>query len=334
MNHKAGVVFLLLASLMLMPSGGVPTAAGSQQVKKWHIAVLLWHESPNDLAALKGLKRGLAAMKMGQNVFVLKANADEKKAKQLLKKTIADGVDLIVALGTRSAKIAAAEVKTCPIVFTAVTNPVLSGITPSWTGSGRNIAGNSNWLDRREMLTSFRQALPTMKKLCVLRSPSNSVSQAEIAEAHNALPTCPGLELEEIVVKDPKAVGKLLAEKLSGVDAVWVPIDFPLYQIEPLKQIIQETRKRRIPVFSSTARCAGAGALLVLTVDYELLGLKASSMIRDILVRGRNPSAIEVGRMKSSRLFVDLEAARHIGLKPPFDLILNAHRLFGAGGGK
>lgn len=330
MNHRPWVTCLLLFGFLACATSAT-SAERSNENKKWHIAVLLWHESPNDLAALGGIKRGLAAMDMGQNVVVLKANADEEKAKELLKSAIKKGADLLVALGTRAAKIAAAEVKNCPIVFTAVTNPVLSGITPSWEGSGRNIAGTSNWLDRREMLTSFCQALPKMKKLCVLRSPENSVSQAEILEAHNALPNFPGLELTEIVVKDPKKVGQLLEDRLDNVDAVWVPIDFPLYQSEPLKQIVATTRKRRIPIFSSTARCAGAGAVLVLTVDYEVLGLKASSMIRDILVRGLAPSSLKVGRMKSSRLFVDLEAARHIGLKPPFDLILRAHRLFGAG---
>ncbi len=321
-------ILMFLVVVFILPSAVPDSGAVSRE--RWKIAVLLWHESPNDLAALRGLKRGLAAMNMAQDLVVLNAHADEPKAKDLLRRSIGEGAQLIVALGTRSAKIAAATTTTTPIVFTAVTNPVLSGITPSWSGSGTNVAGNSNWLDRREMISSFKLALPTLKKLGVLRSPDNSVSRAEIAEARAALGSSPELELIEIEVKEPAKVGEVLEKNLERLDAVWVPIDFPLYQEKPLAQIVKVARARRIPIFSSTVRCAGAGALVVLTVDFELLGLKASALIRDILVRGKVPGKMKVGRMKSSRLFVDLEAARHINLKLPFELILGAHRLFGA----
>ena len=290
----------------------------------------MWHESPNDIAALDGLKRGLKAMGMGEGLVELRAKGNKVKAKKLLVQAKKKGVDLFVALGTKSAQIIQAWEKKIPIVFTAVTNPVLSRITSSWTGSKKNIAGNSNWLDRKEMLRAFRLALPSLKNLLVLKSPGNSVSSAEISEARKAMKALPNLMLTELEIRDARTVGKTLGKNLAGVDAIWIPIDFPLYQEAALSQIVQEAGRERIPIFSSTLRCAGRGAIVVSAVDYQLLGLKASALVRDILVHGVNPGSIPIGRMKSFRLFVDLGAARRINLKLPFELILGAHRLFGA----
>ena len=218
------VGFLISLVLLILQgssfvAGQSPAAPGKT---KWRIAVLMWHESPNDIAALDGLKRGLKAMGMGEGLVELRAKGNKVKAKKLLVQAKKKGVDLFVALGTKSAQIIQAWEKKIPIVFTAVTNPVLSRITSSWTGSKKNIAGNSNWLDRKEMLRAFRLALPSLKNLLVLKSPGNSVSSAEISEARKAMKALPNLMLTELEIRDARTVGKTLGKNLAGVDAIWI----------------------------------------------------------------------------------------------------------------
>ncbi len=327
-NPAPGTWLAALILLMALSGSGVAQNLTPQ------IAVLQWHDSPNDVAALRGLRRGLAAMNMAGHVRILKAGGDRKKATRLLAGIQAGKVDLLVTLGTRATRIAMSETRDVPIVFTAVTNPVLSGITSSWSGAGGRVCGNSNWLDRRDMLKAFNLAVPGMKRLLVVRTPDNPVSGAEIKEARQALKGMPGLKLVVVDVTDANKVAQVLRPHLEEADGIWVPIDFPLYQEEPLRRLMDVAQKRKIPVFSSTPRCAGTGALVVMTVDFELLGLKASALVRDVLRHRRDPGAIPVGRLKSSRLFVDVAAARRIGLKLPLDLILAAHRLFGAEDGQ
>ena len=298
------------------------------------IVVLVWHESPNDLAALRGLKRGLAVAGLGRRIEELQAREDEARARRLIAAAKKSGCDLFVALGTRATQICMAEIKDCPLLFTAVTNPVLAGITPSWSGSGTNVAGNSNWLDRRAMLTSFRRAQPGMKKLCVLRSAGNAVSEAEAKEAATAIGALKGATLVDEVLNTGASLEAKLDDILPRIDALWLPIDFKLYQAVPLKMIMAKAKVAKVPVFSSTAKCAGLGAVVVMTVDYVALGMKAASIARRILVQKEKPGDIPIGRLSSSRLFVDIKAAQEVGLKLPMELLFRAHRILAKESGK
>ena len=293
------------------------------------IALFVWHDSPNDLEAIVGLERGLAVLGLAASVVTYDVDRDEKKAVELLRRLDGGAARLVVALGTRATLLAREHVKNVPVVFTAVTNPVLSGITASWRGSSSNVAGNSSWLDRGEMLDAFRLAVPELGTLAVLRTKGNAVSRAEVTEAREALGSQPGLVLEEVVLEKVDELDDALERALAKAKAVWIPIDYQLYQEGPLKRIIARAAEAGIPVVSSTPRCVGAGALVVVTVDYRALGLKAASIIKRVLVDGVSPGDIPVGRMSSARIFVDFAAARRAGRKLPKDLIFRAHRLLG-----
>ena len=293
------------------------------------VAVLIWHDSPNDKKALVGLKRGLAALGLAASVREMNVDRDASLAKRRLEACDRGGTRCVVALGTRAAQLAKEHIRRIPVIFTAVTNPVLSGIAASWDGSGTNVAGNSNWLDRREMLAAFRLAVPELGRLCVLTSRDNAVSRAEVIEAREALASAPGMTLARKVVEDMSDLPRVLAEALREADAIWVPIDFQLYQEKPLALITSEAAKARIPVVSSTGKCAGAGALVVVTVDYEALGLKAASIVKRVLLKGEDPGRIPIGRMSGARIYVDLAAARRIERKVSLDLVLDAYRVYG-----
>ncbi len=329
---------LLGLALLVIGSAGEPrvipiapaeqAARGSaEKAPAGRIVVFLWHDSPNDLETLAGLRRGLEVM--GHAVArEIHAGQDEERARRELLAARDEGLDLLVALGTRSAGIAIEVLPDRPIVFSAVTNPVISGIVPSWQGGRERVAGNSNWFDRGRMLDVFRQAVPGLRRLAIVRSPGNAVSAAELEEARRALPERPDLEIVELVVPEAGDLGAVLDRSLAEVDAVWLPIDFDLYQPVPLALLVARAKAARKPVVASISRAAGAGALVTLTVDYRQLGLKASSIVRRVL-EGEEPRTIEIGRMSSTRLHVDLGAARAIGLELPIDLLLDAHEIAG-----
>ena len=322
---------LILALLLVVGLGPAPIESGGASAPA-RVVVFFWHDSPNDIEALEGLRRGfeVCGLEIRREIH---ANQDESLARRELAAVAKSGVDVVVAFGTRSTQIAADVLEETPIVFSAVTNPVLSEICPSWAGSGRNLAGNSNWLDRRRMLDVFRQGVPNMRRIGILRSPDNAVSRAELEEARKALRADDELEIVDYQVADPslEKLDAVLDRALAEVDAIWLPIDYELYQTEPLERIVERSRAAKKPLLSSAARAAGAGALLTLTVDYRLLGMKAAALVRRV-VAGEEPGTMPIGRLRSTHLHVDLRAARAIGLELPIDLLLGAHRIEGAGG--
>ncbi|HGY90583.1 MAG TPA: hypothetical protein ENK43_05360 [Planctomycetes bacterium] len=303
--------------------------AQSPPVREGTILAFLWHDSPNDLKALEGFRQGMEVLGLARRLEVAHAKRDPKAAAEILTAAAAEPVALCAAFGTESARLARAHMKNVPVVFTAVTNPVLSGIARGWKGAGGNVAGNSNWLDRRAMLKAFREAIPEMRRLAVIRTAGNAVSDAEVVEAKAAVSGMKDFDIVDVVVGKSDDLGAKLDEAFAKADALWLPIDFQLYQEEPLRLIMESARARRIPVVSSTLKAAGAGALIVVTVDYELLGLKAAGLVKRILKDGASPGDLPIGRLKSAEIYVDLGAARLIGRQVPLDLVFRAHRILG-----
>ncbi len=319
---------LLLFVLLWMSCGG-GVLAQSHREGEGTILAFLWHDSPNDLKALEGFRQGIEVLGLGGRLKVAHARRDAGAAERILIAAAAEPVTLCAAFGTESTRLARRYLKDVPIVFTAVTNPVLSGIARSWRGAGGNVAGNSNWLERRAMLKAFAKAVPGMRRLAVIRTEGNAVSDAETVEAKAAVRGMKGLEIVDVVVTESDDLRDKLEEAFEKADALWLPIDFQLYQERPLKLIMKTARARRVPVVSSTLKAAGAGALIVVTVDYGLLGLKAAGLVKRILKDGAAPGELAIGRLRSAEIYVDLTAAKRIGRKVPLDLVFRAHRILG-----
>jgi putative ABC transport system substrate-binding protein len=209
------------------------------------------------------------------------------------------------------------------VIFTAVTNPVESQVVGSWQGSGRNIAGNSNWIPSETVLHVFRLAVPKLKKLGVLRSRDTGVvSGAELRSMREHLERAGdrSLELEETVVASAEELAPAVAALASkGCDAIWIPIDFFIY--EHMDAIVPAAQQSRIPLVSSSMRGAKAGAIAGVLVDYELLGMRAAAMALDVLEREAPPGAIPVGLMAGYQLVVNLGAAKRCGHELPLSLL-------------
>ena len=159
------------------------------QGNKYNIGVFFWHQSPLDHMAFEGIKDGFNIMDVGCEFDVQKAFGEEEKASKIIQGWAEQKPDLIYAMGTGATKRLMKVIRDTPIVFTAVTNPVQSGITPNWKTSGRNIAGNSNWIATKEILRDFKKVIPELKTLGVMYDPDNSVSSMEVREGNKVADT-------------------------------------------------------------------------------------------------------------------------------------------------
>jgi len=292
------------------------------------VGVLYWHESPNDPAAIHGLKEGIAATGRPFHLIVRHAGSDPERAKQFLREFKGLGVRLVVALGTEATRIAADELKDTdiPLVFTAVTDPVSSGIVPSWRGSGSFIAGNSNHIDPNRVLTDFRSALPGLKTLGVLHSPDNRVSRAEIEGLQAALKkrASLGVRLLPRTVQAPDKLPAATDALLAECDALWIPIDYAVYS--RLDVVAAAARRFKKPLVTTTRKAVPEAVVAVLP-DYHTLGMLAVEIIDRVLRQGVEPGAIPVGVMQGRILVINLEAARHAGIEVPIRALAAADRI-------
>ena len=322
--HLPTTSLLVLAATAVLPA----QQAGPPR----RIGVFFWHDSPNDLATLSGIKKGLQESGMPHELLDRRADSDRQKAATALQELRAANCDLVFALGTQATLLAKEAITEVPIVFAAVSDPVASGIVTDWSGSHGKLCGASNWLGPRNVLDVFRLAVPDLKNLGVLRSEDGGVvSAAELATMRNHLAGggAPGLLVHEEVTKDAagieEAVQRLLAR---GVDAIWVPIDITIYQNLPA--VHRGLGGRPVPLLTTAAAGVRNGAHVGAVVDYTLHGRRAALLAIDVLVRGRDPGTLPIDRMQNTLVTVNLAAARRAKIELPLSLLALADDLLDA----
>lgn len=295
--------------------------AAKEGEKDYMITVLFWHESPHDYLALQGIIEGFRILRLPCTISIRQVLKNEQKVKAIIAGLKSSPPDLIYSMGTEMTKRVMAEIHDTPIVFTAVTNPVQSGITPNWKSSGCNVAGNSNWIQPSVILDTFKKTVPTLKKLGVMYNSNNPVSSMEVAVAKRVLKQ--NNSVMELVVSgvtsrdDLQPACKSLINQ--GVDAIWIPIGILIYK--NLSELVPLTVPAKIPMLSSSHRGIKDGAVLGLAVDYVALGRKSVVIANKILSQGIAPKDIPIGRMHSYQTIVNLRAANRIGHEIPLGIL-------------
>ncbi len=294
--------------------------------RAWTIGVLFWHDSPNDRRAFAGFKRGLGIAGREARLLERSAERDPARAVKHLDAFRAARVDCILALGTRAARAAAERVTDIPVVFTAVTDPVSSGVVGSWRGSGRNLAGNSNHLSPDRVVTDIKRTLPRLRTIAVLHEAGNPVSEAEIAGVEGALVrrASVGIRLVRRAIAPDGDVEATIRELAGTVQAIWVPIDFAVYS--RIDAVAAAAAKTRTPLITTAPR-ARAHAVLSILPHYGTLGMHAVDIVDRIVRRGIEPGAIPVGTLRGRLLVIDLDRAAAVGLEIPIGALAAADQI-------
>lgn len=300
-----------LRALALVSCLGPAVAQGEAP---WKLGVFFWHESPNDLAALEGIRSAFKVRGRSHRFLVVQASSDPERGQQLLAGLRQQHVDLIFAMGTDAALLAKKHITDLPVVFTAVTNPVETGVVPSWKGSESNLAGNSNWIDPETTVRVFRLAVPRLHRLGMLRSRgSGVVSAAELKGLRRYLetnkPKGGPLEVIERQLEDVGQIKRAVDELAgSGVQAIWIPIDFQIYQ--HADKVLAAAQAKGLPIVSTSMRAVRTAAVAGILPDYDLLGQRAAVIALRILEHGTRPKDIPVGTLRSHLVVVNLDVAR------------------------
>ncbi len=308
---------------------GLLATAPAQEPRQRRLGVFLWHDSPNDLATLAGIRTAIERSGLPHTFVERRAGSDRDRATVALRELQEARCDLVFALGTQGALLAKDTFLDVPIVFAAVSDAVASGLVPDWSGSGINMCGASNWIPPANVIDVFRLAVPHCERLGVIRTKTSGVvSTAEVAQmkAFLATPGAPRIELHEAVAPDAAGIGGAVRRLLDDrVDAIWIPIDITLYQ--NVAAIQSALGAAKVPLVTTAAAAVRNGAHVGAAVDYELHGRRAGALALEVLVRGKSPATLPVDRMRGVVVSVNLASARASGIDLPLSLLAVADDL-------
>ena len=233
-----------------------------------------------------------------------------------------------VIVTTTGPAVAAAKqaTTTIPIVFNYIDDPVGSGLVKSFSRPGGNITGIAN-TNHGEMaakrLQLLREAVPAASRVGYL------VVEQEATARHREMEavTAAGKELGVEVV--PLKVGSLeeidlafAAAKQHRVGAVLVQSPSTLFYAEQ-KRVLAAAARQGMPVASDLAGFAANGGLMGYGFTVAEVPFLTGIVVARIL-KGEDPAELPVQRPITTRLELNLKAARALGLTIPPGLLARA----------
>jgi putative ABC transport system substrate-binding protein len=276
---------------------------------------------------LAGLKE--AGYIEGENLKVIteNANADGGTAGLIADNFASRKVDLICAIATPMAQSAygAANKTKIPVIYTAVTDPVIAELAKEDKAPAGNITGTSDKLPVKEQLEMIRTVLPEARKIGIMYTTSEANSISAIEE-YKALAPDYGFEIVESGIATTADI-PLAADNLLGkVDCISNLTDNTVVSSLPL--ILEKAAQKNIPVFGSEVEQVKIGCLAAYGIDYFELGKQTGRMAAQVLKGEKKASEMKFEVIEEASFYCNLEAAGNLGITIPEGLVNIAKEVF------
>ena len=272
---------LALAVTLIMVFALTACGSKSDQIK---IGVMQFGEFTALQDTYDGFVAGLeeAGYKDGDNIKInmLSAAADTANCPTIADKLIADKSNLIFAIATPSASCLKEKTTDIPVLFSAVTDPVASGLIKDVNAPGVNLSGTSDMNPVQEQIDLLKEMLPNAQKVAVFycSSESNSAAQYELAKAQiEAL----GMECVQKTISTIDEA-KSAIESLKGqVDAIYIPTDNTIS--DSMKLVAAAANDCGLPTICGEPGMVENGGTASFGIDYFQLGKQTAEMAVKLL---------------------------------------------------
>ena len=323
----AGLLTASMAAVMATGcaggSGGSSTGDGSSGKESYKIGISQFAEHGSLDNCREGFLAGLeeSGIKEGDKLTVdLKnAAADMGTAGQISGSFVSDKVDMICAIATPTAQSAynAAMDAGIPVIYTAVTDPVVAELAGEDGTPVGEVTGTSDKLPVEAQLQMMRQILPDAKKLGIMYTTSEANSVFTIKE-YDALVEKYGFELVEKGITATADVALAADDLLSQVDCITNLTDNTV--VASLPTILEKANDKKIPVFGSEIEQVKIGCLAAEGIDYIALGKQTGKMAAQVLKGEKKASEMNFELITEPGFYVNNKVAENLGITVPQEL--------------
>lgn len=308
---------LAVTALMGLAACGSKTEGDKAEGKTYKVGIVQFVDdaSLNQIEAAIEAELDAKAKELGVtfDYTLYNGQGDATTLNQIGAELVGKGVDLIVPIATPAVKImqSATEDTEIPIVFSAVSDPVGSGIVDALDAPGGRITGTSDALNTKGLLDLMLAQNPDTKTVGLLYSKSEDSSKQPIEDAKAYLEgkgiRCvekTGTTTDEIT----SVVDALIAEK---VDAVFTPTDNTVMTAE--LAIYEKFLNAKIPQYCGADSFALNGAFVGYGVDYTALGKMTADMVVQVLVDGKSPATLPVATFDNGIAMINTDSCTALG---------------------
>jgi putative ABC transport system substrate-binding protein len=225
--------------------------------------------------------------------------------------------DLIFAISTPSAQSAFQSTKEIPILFTAVTDPVLAGLIENMDSPEGNITGTTDLVPIDKQLALGKRIFPDTKKVGIPYNTSEVNSQVQVELAKEAAQK-QGLEIVDIPVTNSSEIESALRAKIDEIDLLFLPSDNLI--ASSMSIITKVALDNNIGTIGVDEPMVNNGALACEGLDYYRLGYETGLMAVDIM-NGKEIKDISVSRSKDTQLTINQSIANRLGINIPKEIL-------------
>jgi putative ABC transport system substrate-binding protein len=230
---------------------------------------------------------------------------------------------VIVAIATPSAQAVAAATKDIPLVFSAVTDPVVAKLVPSMQPSGTNVTGVSDALELGKQVELIKRVVPAAKRVGIVYNPGEANSVVVVEQLRELLPKH-GLSLVEAAAPRSVDVGSAARSLIGKADVFYTSTDNNV--VSAYEALVKVGMDAKIPLVAADTDSVARGAVAAYGMDYKALGVQTGEIVVRIL-KGEKPGAIASETSNKLSLQVNPAAAQKQGITLAEDLVKSAAKV-------
>lgn len=300
---------MMMAAFMIFSVAGCGKSADNGTIK---VAVIkqLDHASLDEIANAITAELDSLAAQNGVTITyeVYSGQNDQSTLKQISDQAVADGCSVIIPIATMAAQVAAtsAESSKTPVVYAAISDPEGAGLT-----GFDNVTGTSDMLDTKTVIEMMFTADPSIKKVGLLYSLSESNSALPIAQAKEILDSKGIAYSEQTAASNDEVVAAASSLIAEGVDAIFTPTDNVIMAAE--LAIYEDLAASGIPHYAGADSFVRNGAFATCGVNYTDLGKKTADLAYQAVTSGM-ADMNDYYTMEGGIVTVNTETASSLGL--------------------
>ncbi len=265
----------------------------------------------------------------GENLKIVYENAQADTAPgQIASNFVSSNVDMICAIATPSAAAAynAAMKTAIPVIYTAITDPVMAGLANEDGTPVGNITGTSDKLPVEAQLEMIRKVLPDAKKIGILYTTSEVNSESAIKDLYEALAGNYGFELETVGISTTADIPLAMDNLVTKVDCITNLTDNTV--VQGLATEVSKATDAGIPVFGSEIEQVKNGCLAAEGLEFVSLGEQTGKMAAKVLKGEAKASDMNFETITECGLYLNTAVAEKLGISVDEDYASTAVETF------
>ena len=245
------------------------------------------------------------------------ASGESANCASIINGFVSSGVDLILANATASLQAAQAGTADIPILGTAVTDYATALDIDDWTGTtGTNISGTADLAPLDQQAAMLNELFPDAKTVGLLYCSAEPNSKYQIDTIKPMLEEM-GYTCQEYAFADSNDVASVTTSACASSDVIYIPTDNTAASCtEAIRNVVVPAK---VPVVAGEQGiCSGCG-VATLSIDYHELGEVTGEMAYNILVKGEDPSTMEIKYAPNTTKMYNADICQELGITPPAD---------------